>query len=67
MVRSGYSGLSRLGQPPKGNAAMTIRGSCTFVRANRAGREDGVTPSHQTYVFEVFNPLFTKKNNKYKN
>ncbi len=33
--------------PTEENAAMTIRGSWCSVRANRAGREEGVKLSHQ--------------------
>ncbi len=33
--------------PTEENAAMIIRGSWCYVRANRAGREEGVKLSHQ--------------------
>ncbi len=40
--------------PTGGNASMITRGSCTSVRVNTAGWEEGVKPPHQTCVPFLF-------------
>ncbi len=52
---------STINVPTEENAAMIIRRSCISVRALRAGREGGVKPFHQMWVFVEVNYLVTKK------